>query len=170
MVSPAHEPYVCRPMPTAATATFRSALAPLYSIDKEIGRGGSATVYLARDLRHHRHVALKVLDPDVGAALGVDRFLGEIRVTAGLQHPNILPLFDSGEIGGTLFYVMPFVEGESLRARLVRKGAFAIDQAVRLIGVICGAIARCAGVSSRQTTVEVRVAKYLRCIVHRRSG
>ena len=127
-------------MLTPLTDAFRAALAERYIVDREIGRGGTATVYLARDLRHHRHVALKVLDPDVGAALGADRFLGEIRVTAGLQHPNILPLFDSGEIDGTLFYVMPFVEGEALRARLERDGAFATDHAVRLIGSICGAI------------------------------
>ena len=81
-------------MLTPLTDAFRAALAERYIADREIGRGGTATVYLARDLRHHRHVALKVLDPDVGAALGADRFLGEIRVTAGLQHPNILPLFD----------------------------------------------------------------------------
>jgi len=79
-----------------------------------------ATVYLARDQKHDRQVALKVLDPELGAVLGADRFLSEIRVTANLQHPNLLPLFDSGDANGLLFYVMPFVEGESLRAKLNR--------------------------------------------------
>src|SRR5215813_9780602 len=95
-----------------------TALADRYAIEREIGRGGMATVYLARDLRHDRRVALKVFNPDLGAVLGVERFLAEIRVTANLQHPNLLPLFDSGEADGLLFYVMPYVEGESLRVRL----------------------------------------------------
>src|SRR5436190_845239 len=95
-----------------------AALADRYVVEHEIGAGGMATVYLARDRRHDRQVALKVLRPDLGAVLGVERFLTEIRVTANLQHPNILPLFDSGESDGLLYYVMPFVEGESLRARL----------------------------------------------------
>ena len=140
MVPHAHAAYAFSRMSTTDTEAFRDALAQRYAMEREIGCGGSATVYHARDLRHYRPVALKVLNPDVGAALGVDRFLGEIRVTANLQHANILPLFDSGEIGGTLFYVMPLVEGESLRARIERDGAFAIDQAVRLISTICGAI------------------------------
>src|SRR5207244_6939001 len=92
-----------------------------YAIDREIGAGGMATVYLARDLRHDRNVALKVLDPELGAVVGAERFLAEIKVTANLQHPNLLPLFDSGEADGLLFYVMPFVEGESLRAKLDRE-------------------------------------------------
>src|SRR5207253_716852 len=83
--------------------------------------GGMATVFLARDVKHHRHVALKVLDPQLAASLGTERFLAEIRVTANLQHPNVLPLFDSGEKNGLLFYVMPFVAGESLRAKLDRE-------------------------------------------------
>jgi serine/threonine-protein kinase len=87
-------------------------------IDRLVGEGGMATVYLARDVKHNRKVALKVLKPDLGAVVGVDRFLAEIQVTANLQHPNLLPLFDSGAAGGLLFHVMPYVEGESLRARL----------------------------------------------------
>src|SRR5438309_8677011 len=94
------------------------ALSDRYQIDREIGRGGMATVYLARDVRHSRNVALKVLNPELGAVLGIDRFLSEIQVTANLQHPNLLPLFDSGEAEGLLFYVMPFISGESLRRRL----------------------------------------------------
>src|SRR5512140_3936771 len=98
-----------------------------YHIERELGRGGMATVYLARDLKHERAVAIKVLDPELGAVLGAERFLSEIRVTANLQHPNLLPLFDSGEANGLLFYVMPFVEGESLRARLDREKQLPID-------------------------------------------
>src|SRR4051812_24937568 len=97
-------------------------LGAAYSIERELGRGGMATVFLARDVKHHRQVALKVLDPELGASLGTERFLAEIRVTAKLQHPNVLPLFDSGEANGLLFYVMPFVAGESLRAKLDREG------------------------------------------------
>src|SRR5690348_1512364 len=86
-----------------------------YKIRKEIGRGGMATVYLAEDARHGRDVAVKVLHPDLSSALGADRFLREIRLAARLNHPHILPLFDSGEADGFLYYVMPFIEGESLR-------------------------------------------------------
>src|SRR5215213_9910739 len=102
-------------------AALSAALAGRYEIDREIGRGGMATVYLARDLRHNRKVAVKVLNPELGAVLGVERFLAEIEVTANLQHPNLLPLFDSGEANGLLYYVMPFIEGESLRAKLDRE-------------------------------------------------
>src|SRR5690349_7009088 len=100
-----------------------------------------ATVYLARDLKHDRHVALKVLDPELGAVLGAERFLSEIRVTANLQHPNLLPLFDSGSADGLLYYVMPFVEGESLRARLDREKQLPIDEAVRLAVAVANALA-----------------------------
>ena len=139
-----------RPLPTSrfqgiiasmeAIAHLNSALAGRYEIEREIGAGGMATVYLARDLRHDRRVALKVLSPDLGALLGPERFLAEIRVTANLQHPNILPLFDSGEArapddnNGTrlLFSVMPYVDGESLRARLTREKQLPVDEAVRI--------------------------------------
>ena len=123
-----------------APRDLKHALSGRYEVEREIGRGGSATVYLARDEKHRRRVALKVLDPDVGVALGADRFVGEIRVTANLQHPNILPLFDSGEANGALFYVMPFVEGESLRARIQREGALAIDEAVQIARAVALAI------------------------------
>src|SRR6185436_2778641 len=115
-------------------------LADRYALDREIGRGGMATVYLARDLKHTRNVALKVLDPELGAVLGAERFLSEIRVTAGLQHPNLLPLFDSGEAGGLLFYVMPFVEGESLRHRLEREKQLPVDDAVRIAVAVANAL------------------------------
>ena len=120
--------------------TLTLALADRYAIDREIGVGGMATVFLARDLKHDRQVALKVLKPELGAVLGVDRFLAEIKVTANLQHPNLLPLFDSGEARGLLFYVMPFVEGESLRARLDREKQLPVDEAVRLAVAIAGAL------------------------------
>jgi serine/threonine-protein kinase len=121
-------------------AQLRSSLAAHYEIEREIGAGGMATVYLARDLRHDRHVALKVLKPDLGAVLGVERFLSEIKVTANLQHPNLLPLFDSGEAEGLLYYVMPFVEGESLRSRLDREKQLPIDEAIRISVAIANAL------------------------------
>src|SRR5213594_5127652 len=92
---------------------LEGALAEQYAIERQLGAGGMATVYLARDLKHDRHVALKVLRPELAAVLGIDRFLSEIRVTAHLQHPHILPLFDSGQAGGLIYYVMPHVEGRS---------------------------------------------------------
>ena len=95
-----------------------TALAGHYRVEREIGSGGMATVYLAHDLKHDRDVAIKVLHPDLGAALGGERFLSEIRTTARLQHPHILPLLDSGDADGLLYYVMPLVTGETLRARL----------------------------------------------------
>ncbi|MGI8619582.1 MAG: protein kinase domain-containing protein, partial [Gemmatimonadaceae bacterium] len=122
------------------SAAFRADLADRYAVGAEVGRGGMANVYVAEDLRHRRRVALKVLNPDVGAMLGAERFLAEIRVTAGLQHPNLLPLFDSGEAGGLLYYVMPLIEGATLRARLRREGQLPVDEAVRLAGAIAGAL------------------------------
>jgi eukaryotic-like serine/threonine-protein kinase len=123
-----------------ATATLNAALTGRYEIERELGRGGMATVYLARDLRHDRRVAVKVLDPELGAILGVERFLSEIRVTANLQHPHLLPLFDSGAAGGLLYYVMPYVEGESLRARLDREKQLPVDEAVRLATAVLAAL------------------------------
>src|SRR5688500_9747005 len=120
---------------------LRNALEGRYTIDREIGAGGMATVYLARDVRHKRNVALKVLNPELGAVLGAERFLAEIQVTANLQHPNLLPLFDSGEVNGLLFYVMPYIEGESLRARLEREKQLPVDEAVRIASTIAGALA-----------------------------
>src|SRR3954470_22847413 len=113
-----------------AITQLKESLADRYEIDREIGAGGMATVYLARDVRHDRRVALKLLNPELGAVLGVERFLSEIRVTANLQHPNLLPLFDSGEANGLLFYVMPYVDGESLRARLQRERQLTVDEAL----------------------------------------
>ncbi len=100
---------------------LQSALAERYRLDREIGAGGMATVYLAADLRHDRKVAVKVLRPELAAVIGAERFLAEIKLTANLQHPHILPLFDSGAAESYLFYVMPFVEGETLRDRITRE-------------------------------------------------
>jgi Tol biopolymer transport system component len=123
-----------------ALAQLKTSLAARYLIDREIGRGGMATVYLARDVRHARNVAVKVLNPELGAVLGVERFLSEIQVTANLQHPNLLPLFDSGEVDGQLFYVMPYVQGESLRARLQREKQLPVDEALQLGVAVAGAL------------------------------
>jgi len=112
---------------TEIAAQLSEALADRYVIDRLIGEGGMATVYLARDVRHNRKVALKVRRPDLGAVVGIERFLSEIEVTANLQHPNLLPLFDSGEAGGLLFSVMPYIEGESLRARLDREKQLPVE-------------------------------------------
>src|SRR5687767_4675030 len=121
-------------------AQLKTALASRYVIDREIGRGGMATVYLARDVRHSRNVAVKVLNPELGAVLGAERFLSEIQVTANLQHPHLLPLFDSGEAEGLLFYVMPYIEGESLRARLRREKQLPIDEALRITASVASAL------------------------------
>jgi Tol biopolymer transport system component len=122
------------------TEQLNTALAGRYVIDRLVGEGGMATVYLARDVRHNRKVALKVLKPDLGAVVGPDRFLAEIQVTANLQHPNLLPLFDSGAAGGLLFYVMPYVEGESLRARLEREKQLPIEDAVHIATAVASAL------------------------------
>ena len=118
-----------------------AALADRYRVESELGKGGMATVYLAHDLRHDRKVAVKFLHPELAAVLGVDRFLAEIRTTAGLQHPGILPLFDSGEAAGQVFYVMPYVEGESLRARLDREGQLPVADAMRIAAEVAEALA-----------------------------
>ncbi len=109
---------------------LRSALSGRYGVESEIGRGGMATVFLAEDLKHNRKVAIKVLHPELAASLGTDRFLREIEIAAGLDHPHILALHDSGEADGLLFHVMPYVEGESLGERLEREGPLPIDQAL----------------------------------------
>jgi tRNA A-37 threonylcarbamoyl transferase component Bud32 len=109
-----------------------NALAGRYEIDSELAHGGMATVYLARDVRHDRRVAIKVLREELAAAVGAERFLEEIRVTASLQHPSIVPLFDSGSADGLVWYVMPFVEGETLRSRLTREGRLPVDAALQL--------------------------------------
>src|SRR5512141_1586938 len=116
------------------------ALSDRYRIERELGKGGMATVYLAHDLKHDRDVAIKVLHPDLGAALGGGRFLSEIRTTARLQHPHILPLLDSGEADGLLYYVMPLVTGETLRTRLTRERQLPIPDAVRIAREVASAL------------------------------
>ena len=123
-----------------APARLASALADRYRIERELGAGGMATVYLAEDLKHRRKVAIKVLRPELSAVLGSERFLKEIELTASLQHPNILPLFDSGSAEGLLYYVMPFVEGEALRARLEREHQLPIPEAVRIASAVAAAL------------------------------
>ncbi|HEU5171818.1 MAG TPA: protein kinase [Gemmatimonadales bacterium] len=120
---------------------LKAALAGRYALAREIGAGGMATVYLAEDLRHRRKVAVKVLRRELAASLGSERFIREIEIAAQLQHPHILPVLDSGEADGFLYYVMPFVDGESLRARLARQGELPIPEAVRLLGEIADALA-----------------------------
>ena len=117
-----------------------AALADRYRIERELGAGGMATVYLAHDIKHDRNVAIKVLRPELAAVIGADRFLSEIRTTANLQHPHILPLFESGEADGFLFYVMPFIEGESLRDRLAREKQLPISDSVRIATEVASAL------------------------------
>src|SRR5215831_374747 len=120
--------------------TLRISLADRYRVERELGSGGMATVYLAHDLKHDRDVAIKVLHPDLGAALGAERFLTEIKTTAKLQHPHILPLLDSGDADGWLYYAMPVVTGETLRARLERERQLPISEAVRIAREVAGAL------------------------------
>jgi len=119
---------------------LQSALTDRYTLERELGRGGMATVYLAHDLRHHRHVALKVLDADLGSFIGRERFQREIEIAARLQHPNIIPLFDSGSSDDLLFYVMPFVAGESLRDRLDRETQLPLEDALAITREVSGAL------------------------------
>ena len=119
---------------------LHSALTDRYRIERELGAGGMATVYLAHDVRHDRHVALKVLRPELAAVIGAERFLHEIKTTANLQHPHILPLHDSGEVDGRCWYVMPLVEGESLRDRLQRETQLPIEEAVAIAREVASAL------------------------------
>jgi sugar lactone lactonase YvrE len=123
-----------------APERLTAALADRYRIERELGAGGMATVYLAQDLKHDRKVAIKVLRPELAAIIGAERFLSEIKPTANLQHPHILPLHDSGQADSFLFYVMPFVEGESLRDRLSREKQLPVDDAVRIATEVAGAL------------------------------
>ncbi|MFC1531555.1 protein kinase [Gemmatimonadota bacterium] len=119
---------------------LKSALGERYGIEEEIGRGGMATVFLAEDLRHDRKVAIKVLHPELAASLGTDRFLHEIKIVAGLQHPHVLPLYDSGEADGFLYYVMPYVEGESLADCIKRESQLSLNDALRYAQEVADAL------------------------------
>jgi len=117
-----------------------AALADRYRLERELGAGGMATVYLAEDLKHKRKVAVKVLKPELAAVLGGERFVVEIMTTASMSHPHILPLFDSGSADGFLFYVMPFIDGETLRDRLNRETQLGIDESVRIAREVLDAL------------------------------
>ena len=119
---------------------LQAAIAGRYEIERELGRGGMATVYLARDLKHDRHVAIKVLLPDVAVALGAERFKREIGIATKFSHPHVLPLYDSGEADGSLFYVMPYIEGESLRDKLDREKQLSVPEAVRIAAEVADAL------------------------------
>ncbi|MFL5511605.1 MAG: serine/threonine-protein kinase, partial [Gemmatimonadales bacterium] len=119
---------------------LRTALEERYAVERLIGEGGMATVYLANDIRHDRKVAIKVLRPELAASIGADRFLREIKVAAKLQHPNILPLYDSGEASDFLYYVMPFVEGESLRVLMEREQQLSLPDSIQLTCDIADAL------------------------------
>src|SRR6476661_4699563 len=125
---------------TTVSQSLRAALRDRYRIDRELGRGGMATIYLAHDLRHARAVALKVMHPEVAAALGPERFLREIRISAQLDHPHILTLIDSGRNDGVLWYVLPYVRGESLRAKLARETQLSVEEAVRIATQVASAL------------------------------
>jgi Tol biopolymer transport system component len=124
----------------ADISRLTAALADRYRIERELGAGGMATVYLAHDLKHDRDVAIKVLIPELAAVLGADRFVVEIKTTASLQHPHILPLFDSGTADGFLYYVMPYIQGETIREKLNRETQFGVDEAVRIAREIADAL------------------------------
>ena len=128
------------PPPGQQSDRLTLALADRYRIERELGQGGMATVYLAEDLKHKRKVAVKVLKPELAAVLGGERFVVEITTTAALQHPHILPLFDSGEADGFLYYVMPFIDGETLRAKLDRETQLGVDEAVRIASDVASAL------------------------------
>jgi len=125
---------------TSGLERLKAALADRYRIERELGAGGMATVYLAADLKHDRKVAIKVLKPELAAVLGAERFVQEIKTTAALSHPHILPLFDSGEAGGFLYYVMPYLQGETIREKLNRETQFGIDEAVRIAMEVADAL------------------------------
>ena len=117
----------------AVAEQLTSALGGRYRVERELGEGGMATVWLAHDTKHERPVAIKVLHRDLSISLGAERFLREIRIVAQLQHPHVVGLIDSGEADGMLYYVMPYVAGESLRTRLAREGELPVDEAVWLL-------------------------------------
>ena len=119
---------------------LRAALADRYTIERELGRGGMAVVYLAHDRKHDRKVALKVIQPDLAESIKAERFLREIQIAAKLTHPHILPLYDSGAVDGVLYYVMPYVEGESLRDRLQREKQLPLDDALRITRDVASAL------------------------------
>ena len=125
---------------TEINSRLATALADRYRIGRELGAGGMATVYLAEDLKHKRQVAVKVLRPELAAILGAERFVQEIETTANLQHPNILPLYDSGEADSFLYYVMPYIEGESLRDKLNREKQLGVEETIEIARSVAAAL------------------------------
>lgn len=119
---------------------LKAGLSDRYDVERELGKGGMATVFLARDVKHERRLAIKVLHEDLAVALGAERFRREIHIATSLSHPHILALYDSGETQGLLYYVMPFIEGESLRQRIDREQVLAIDQALKICGEVASAL------------------------------
>ncbi len=146
---------------------LKAALADRYVLERELGRGGMATVYLARDLRHARPVALKVLHPELAHALGPERFIREIRLAARLDHPHILPVHDSGETAGLLWFTMPYVEGESLRSRLAREPQLPLADAVRITRAVADALgyAQRQGIIHRDVKPENILLQGERCVL-----
>src|ERR1041385_2725111 len=121
-------------------ARLNATLGRRYSLEREVGRGGMGTIYLAKDLKHDRHVAIKILPPEVAQAIGTERFLREIAISARLTHPHILSVHDSGQAAGLLYYVMPYVAGESLRDRLDRLGALSVAQGSPVVSDLAAAL------------------------------
>src|SRR2546428_5260015 len=133
-------PLPSEPPVADSVARLRAALADRYAIDREVGRGGMATVYLAADVKHRRTVAIKVLRPELASLLGPDRFLREVEIAARLNHPHILALYDSGDAAGFLFYVMPYIAGESLRSKLEREQQLSVDEAIGITRQVASAL------------------------------
>jgi serine/threonine protein kinase len=128
--------------PDSRVERLNAALSGRYQVERELGRGGMATVYLAEEVKHGRRVALKVLKPDLAAVVGANRFLAEIKTTANLQHPHVLPLYDSGEADGFLYFTMPYVDGESLRARMDRERQLPLKDSLRIAGDVAEVLGR----------------------------
>ena len=122
------------------TERLESALDGKYRIERKLGEGGMASVYLAEDIKHKRKIALKILKPELAAVIGAERFLSEIRTTANLQHPHILALFDSGSADGFLYYVMPFIDGETIREKIDRERQLGVDEAVKIASQVADAL------------------------------
>ena len=141
--------------------SLKAALADRYEIEGELDRGGMAVVYTAKDLRHDRKVAIKVLMPSLSATVGTERFLREVEVIAKLEHPNILTLIDSGEVEGLPYYVMPFVKGQNLAALLEKEGRLSVEQAVQIAGEVADALE-----SAHQQGIIHRDIKPSNALVH----
>jgi len=152
-------------MPPDSFAALTAALSARYAIERELGHGGMATVYLAVDVKHQRRVAVKILRSELATALGPERFLREVAIAATLNHPHILPVYDSGDADGILYYVMPHVEGESLRRRIDREGQLPIEEAVQITRDLASALehAHARGVVHPRPATARRAGRRARC-------